>query len=241
MEDIKKIYKLKLCTYYENGKCYKSKEKCNYAHGKDDLRGFKKECKFGSDCFREDCIFKHPEDWVHKNNNFYTNDDSCEIDYIDEKKEENNKCIEDKKLDINNNDEVPSLNEDNVIYSNIVEEEYENNIDNELILDVKIFVDDVEFNNSDNILNINEDIKIKEEYETVEENHDNVLDSLNEMQNIFEDFSKEVKCRIDKKIINDKYIYGVNIKIQLNDIMSRISLLGNNYKDMINILKIDKI
>lgn len=211
MENIKKNYKLKLCTYYKNGKCYKNKDECNYAHGKDDLRVFEKECNFGLKCFKEDCIFKHPEGWDCKNNGFHTNNDNYEIENgnIEGKKKENN-----KNIDVNNKD-----------------------VDNDAFTNVEIFVDGVEINNSDNILSINEDIKDINKCKIDEDNHDKVLNYLNEMQKIYEDFSKKIKNRIDKDFINDKYNYSFNIKIELNNIMSHITLLRNNYEDSMNILR----
>lgn len=116
---------------------------------------FGKECNFGLKCFKEDCIFKHPEGWDCKNNGFHTNNDNYEIENgnIEGKKKENN-----KNIDVNNKD-----------------------VDNDAFTNVEIFVDGVEINNSDNILNINEDIN---KCKIDEDNHDKVLNYLNEMQKI---------------------------------------------------------
>jgi hypothetical protein len=55
------------------------------------------------------------------------------------------------------------------------------------------------------------------------------------MQKMYEDFSKKIKNRIDKDFINDKYSYS--FKIELNNIMSHITLFRNNYEDTMNILR----
>ncbi|KAI7869086.1 hypothetical protein K492DRAFT_212102 [Lichtheimia hyalospora FSU 10163] len=93
MEIDKEYYKLKLCNFYENyGKCNRG-DNCNYAHGKDELREFKKICNFGLDCYKEDCHFTHPKGWNPKDNikvceyymnGFCKNEDNCKFSHIKE-------------------------------------------------------------------------------------------------------------------------------------------------------------
>jgi hypothetical protein len=134
MSTEKKYYKLKLCNFYEkHGKCTKGKD-CNYAHGKDDLKDFKKECVNGLKCFKKNCLFLHPENWNYENNikiceyylnGYCINEDKCKFKHIKENKEVENDHEEIKNdenininennllknIDINNNDEFPELKE----------------------------------------------------------------------------------------------------------------------------------
>jgi hypothetical protein len=51
--------KTKICLYWKNKNCkyMESPEKCCFAHGVEDL--FKKECKYGANCYNANCKFNH--------------------------------------------------------------------------------------------------------------------------------------------------------------------------------------
>lgn len=244
MEFEKKYYKLKLCDFYEKyGKCTKG-HKCSYAHGKEELREFKKECVNSLYCFKDNCHFTHPEGWNPKNNKkicgfykngFCRNGDNCEFSHI---KEENVESIEinkqeNKVININGNNEFPSLveNKTNIVESNndCMLEDNKNqdkdiNVNNDLFPNIEIFLDGVKYNN-ENIINekINNNIEIQE--------------IIINLQNSFERYAKEIKNNIDEMFIDDKYNYGINMKIELNKIMSEIKLFKNNYHDIFTINK----
>lgn len=238
----KKYYKLKLCNFYEKyGKCTKG-DKCNYAHGKNELREIKKEnCINGKKCFKKDCKFNHPRGWNYENNikiceffknGYCINEDNCKFRHINEK--DNSDDIEIKEnIDISNNVVFPSLKENenhNIIKINksLSEDEtlpdsIENININKSSPNIEFFVNGVEYNDKDNILNINENI-----------NNTKVEDLINNLQNDFLEFSQKIKTNIDETFIEDKHIYGINMKLELNKIISEIELFKNNYQDMIN-------
>lgn len=276
MNSEKKYYKLKLCYSYEkNKKCDKGNY-CTYAHGKEELKSYKKECINGLACFKKDCQFSHPKDWNYINNvktceyymnGFCKNGDNCDFKHIKEDikintDEKNNKIDENicKNLYINNNNDFPSLNENTDFNKkNIVEEglkEIVNNIKNdeiqnkELDSNFEIFINGNKY--TDNILNImDENIKNTEVIEHVEDTNSNIIKenngrSLDDIDNInknkdlvieleenFEEYIKKIKNNIDKVFTGNKYIYGVNMKFELNKIMSEINLFKNNYQDII--------
>jgi hypothetical protein len=264
MENIKKYNKLKLCSYYEKGKCHKSKENCNYAHGKDDLREFKKKCINGLDCFKENCHFSHPKGWNYKNNiniceyykkGFCRNEDYCNFKHINKENDkiidneinndielhENKECQENYKTNIydyikeiiNNH-----LHED-IVY-NIIENN-NNDIDNNLSLNFTITVDGIEYRDSDNIFNNNNKINKIESTNINSDNKDidHVLDDtiglINGLQNEIDKYIKNIKKEIDQTFINDKKKYGINMKLELNQIISLMNLFKDNYKDIIKI------
>lgn len=257
----KKYYKLRLCNFYEkHGECAKG-DKCNYAHGMDELREFKKECINGLKCFKKDCLFLHPESWNPEDNiriceyylnGYCVNENNCKFKHIkvDEKiKNEGNIKIEEinknnKNIDINNNDEFPELKENiisDIIKTNddILEDEnlsklIENNNVNQnydLSPNIKIFVNGIE----NDILNINEEINNKEnDFNENKKSINKIENLINNLQNDFLKYSKKIKKNIDETFIEDKYIYGINMKLELNKIMSEIDLFKNNYQDIIN-------
>lgn len=256
----KKYYKLKLCNFYEkHGKCTKG-DKCNYAHGKKELREIKKDdCINGKNCFKKDCKFNHPEGWNYENNikiceffknGYCINEDNCKFRHIKENEIDKNNSdnIEiNENIDISNNN-FPSLKKnensnknlsedetssnsienidfkDNIQYFEINKDENINiNKKNNLSSNIEFFVNGVEYNDENNMLNINEDI-----------NNVEVEDLINNLQNDFLEFSKKIKTNIDETFIEDKKIYGINMKLELNKILSEINLFKNNYQDMIN-------
>lgn len=281
--EVKKHYKLRLCKYYKKGICNKSKEECDYAHGEDDIREFKKICNFGLNCFKKDCQFIHPEGWnPEKNkkkckyykNGFCRNGDNCEFKHIKEEIKEENKEVNkklDKNLDINSNNEFPPLKEDT--NSNITKEESINNKNNENeqiknkknikvnekdeIFEENIKISEIEINKEDKILDVNDnnkflhlentntnnfkndeiknkDLSLNINEDTNIKENDEIQDFIIKLQKISEEYIKEIKNNIDKIFIEDKQIYSVNMKLELNKIMSEIILFKNNYQDIIN-------
>jgi hypothetical protein len=259
MEVEKKYYKLKLCDFYDKyGKCDKG-DKCTYAHGKNELREFKKECINGLKCFKKDCKFTHPKGWNSEDNKkiceyymngFCKNEGNCKFRHIKDNKV-------DEKLDINSNNEFPFLGD--VTKSNIIEENINNindvNIDDnkkdkifeentknfkddeiknkDLYPNVEIFINGIEYNNTDNILNINDEKNNQELKEKEIDLTDDVEELIFNLQKSFEKYTKEIKHNIDKIFIEDKQKYGIDMKLDLNKIMSEISLFKHNYQDII--------
>ena len=143
--------------------------------------------------------------------------------------------------DINNNLEKDLKNDDNKYKSlSIYENKNINNHDNTKIKEncdedininnennsdpnIKIFVNGFEYNDKFNMLNINENI-----------NNNKVKELINKLQYDFLELSRKIKTNIDETIIKDKYIYGINLKLELNKIISEIDLFKNNYQDIIN-------
>lgn len=250
MNTEKKYYKLKLCNFYEkHGKCKKGIE-CNYAHGKDELRDFTKDCINGLKCFKKDCLFLHPKNWNPEDNiriceyylnGYCVNEDNCKFKHIKEneelknnyeeiKNDENIKINENdllKNIDINNNDEFPELKE------NIISDTIKTNNVNELEIKDSQYKDskvNQKYNLSPNIEIFVNGIKNDDK-----ENDFNEIENLiNNLQNDFLKYTKEIKVNIDETFIEDKYIYGIDMKLELNKIMSEIYLLKNNYQDIIN-------
>lgn len=61
-----------ICNKWEKGKCVYGKDKCIFAHGKEDL--VKRECLNGVKCYNEKCNYIHPEEW-----NAYNNKKECDF------------------------------------------------------------------------------------------------------------------------------------------------------------------
>ena len=273
MNTEKKYYKLRLCNFYEkHRKCTKS-DKCNYAHGKEELREFKKECINGLKCFKKDCLYLHPESWNPEDNiriceyylnGYCVNEDNCKFKHI--KEDENNKNnyeeikndknikIEEnnKNIDINNNNEFPELKEniisdimktnDDILEEKKISELIKNNNVNELESKDPKYKDtnvNQNYNLSPNIEIFvngikNDMLNINEENDNKENDFNEIENLINNLQNDFLKYTKKIKKNIDETFIEDKYIYGINMKLELNKIMSKIDLLKNNYQDIIN-------
>lgn len=238
--DIKvKYYKLKLCDeYIKNKKCDKG-DKCTYAHGEKEIRKMKKTCNYGLNCFNESCIFVHPKTWNPKDNKKICNyglncfNDNCNFKHIDENTDLN------ENIKINN-----KIKDDNIV--NSVDENSKNK---ELFPNIEIIVNDMKYNDTDNMLNTNEsniivtnnniinesgsikdinnDIQIPLELKEMSDIEELIIN----MQKIFEKYTMEIKNNIDTVFINDKQKYGIDMKIQLNKIMYEVSLFKLNYHD----------
>lgn len=130
---IKNNIKKAICNKWEQGKCVYGKDKCIFAHGKEDL--VKRECLNGIKCYNEKCNYIHPEEWNAYNNKKEC--DFCQQGFCDKKNIRyihiNNDIGEiknvnhNKKLDINrenilNDNEFPKLiNNNNKIKDDILE------------------------------------------------------------------------------------------------------------------------
>lgn len=252
--DIKvKYYKLKLCDeYIKNKKCDKG-DKCTYAHGEEEIREMKKTCNYGLNCFNESCIFEHPKTWNPKDNKKICNyglncfNDNCNFKHIDENSKNKNLNTETNiKLDINKdfpdlNENIKINNKDNKIKDDNIVNGVDVNQNKELLPNIEIIVNDMKYNDTDNMLNtnnniineagsiedINNDIQIPLELKEMSDIEELIIN----MQKIFEKYTMEIKNNIDTVFINDKQKYGIDMKIQLNKIMYEVSLFKLNYHD----------
>lgn len=59
-------YKKDICNNWNEGKCKYDKKDCLFAHGKEDI--IKSKCRNGNDCYNEDCLYEHPNEWNPYNN-----------------------------------------------------------------------------------------------------------------------------------------------------------------------------
>lgn len=226
MNSEKKYYKLKLCYSYEkNKKCDKGNY-CTYAHGKEELKSYKKECINGLACFKKDCQFSHPKDWNYINNvktceyymnGFCKNGDNCDFIHI---KENNNYKVENIKI---NKKDISSKEENE--HNNIFEDE--KNEKNRKLHNIEIFVNSKEYNDKNNML----DKSV--ENDKKEKNFDDIEKLILDFEDIFEKYVKEIKINIDKEFTEDKLKYGIGMKLELNKINSEISLFKHNLKDFI--------
>lgn len=249
-----KYYKLKLCDFYEkHGKCTKGND-CNYAHGKDDLKDFKKECVNGLKCFKKDCSFLHPKNWNYENNiriceyylnGYCINEDNCKFKHIkknedvennyEEMKNDENYNINEnnllKNIDINNNDEFPKLKEN--ISTDMKK------INDDIFEDEKMESQDVniKYNPSPDIEIFvngikNDMLNINLENNNKDNKFSEIEKLINNLKIDFLKYNKELKLKIDETFIEDKNI-NIDMKLSLNKIMSKIDLLKNNYQDII--------
>lgn len=253
----RKYYKIKLCDLYEkNKKCYRG-DNCSYAHGKEELKDFKKICNFGLNCFKKDCHFTHPDNWNPEDNKkiceyyingFCKNSDSCKFKHIIEKK--------DKDLDITNNNDFQLLEND--INSNIIEESINKNDDKhtqgflddnikdkknnpnfEIFINGVKYIDNIEKKDVIEVVrgNIKIDEKMNKEFDNtyISKNYkkENIEELIYKLQNDFEKYTKDIKNNIDNIFIESEQKYGIDMKIDLNKIMAEISLFKNNYQEII--------
>lgn len=229
MEIENQNYKIKLCNFYKkHGKCDK-KDKCNYAHGNNELRFFKKECINGLYCFKKDCLFQHPKDWDYKNNlniceyykNGYCNKkDNCEFRHIKEYRNSNDENIE------NDDNNITLLEKNKIINNNELDKTQIKDINKHLCPNIEINVKSLEYNNDDNNINTNEDIKYDQNKETMD-----LIEKFNEK---FEKYIKDIKYNIDDVFLDNDKVYGINIKFDLNKLMSEMILFKYNIQDIIN-------
>lgn len=226
MEVEKQNYKIKLCNFYKkHGKCNKN-DKCNYAHGDNELRLYKKECINELKCFKKDCLFQHPKNWNYKNNlnicQYYKNghcnkDDNCEFIHIKECESNDN------ENDNNENNEIIFKEEIKKLNNNEIDKTQIKDINKGLSPNIEIFVDGLEYNNDVNILDTNGYDPIKETM--------GLIDNLNKK---IETYIKDIKYNIDEVFLNNDKDNGINMKLDLNKLMSEIILLKYNFQDIVN-------
>jgi hypothetical protein len=230
--------KIQLCSFYKLPKGCNKGNKCTYAHGEIELKQSIKLCISGLKCYKEYCRYYHPTGWNYRDNikiceyyknGYCINEDNCKFKHINETN--NDKNIEiDKKEDENNeitSDNIKTNNYDyikdvvnNHLHENIIYNIIKNNKNKEII----------NYNKSPNlsitINGINEDNE-KIIYESEKQNKDEIFD----LTNNFEKYIVKIKKNIDETFINDKYT-SIIMKIQLNQIMSKIKLFEDNIKDI---------
>lgn len=59
-------YKKDICNNWKEGKCKYDKRDCLFAHGNEDI--IKTKCRNGNDCYNENCLYEHPNEWNPYNN-----------------------------------------------------------------------------------------------------------------------------------------------------------------------------
>lgn len=198
-------YKTKLCRYYDKyGKCNNS-DKCNYAHGEDELR-----CFFDENCINKKCKRLHVKREMDKP-----------------------KINLDEFPVLSNNDNVKNndIKENRVSYSNIFNGEkisqnkldnINDNDDNKKDVPISFNIDGVDISKFDiNELNINS-----------KKNNIDIIKLINDIQNIFEQYSKDIKQAINNEI-NNNHIKSILLR-NLNEIKMEIDLFISNYKNITN-------
>lgn len=176
-------YKTKLCTYFNKYRKCNNGDKCNYAHGEEELR-----CLFNEKCINETCKRIHTK--------------RDKVNIVQEDKD-------DVFPELNYKNTIKNVNEEGkMLYSEVVKEK-ETQDKKEINTDVSFNIDSIDNNEIDYL--------------------------INDMENIFEKYSKNIKQTINHDIkSNDiKFILLNN----LNEIKMDIILLKNNYKDITNIKK----
>lgn len=218
-------YKTQLCRFYKNyGKCDKN-DKCFYAHGIKELRDNKEGCINQLKCYDETCLFKHPNNWNPYNN-------KIECSYC--RKGFCNK-INKKYKHINNNYKnskfkfiVNKIILINRIIKYLEKNKYKNEKENKSIekqerinTKINLFIDGKYINNNDNL---------NKSY--TEDNKKDIKKILYQMENDLELYKKKIINNINEINIDD-YL-KINMKIQLNNIKSKITLLKYNMEDLEN-------
>jgi hypothetical protein len=247
--------KTQLCKYYTSDKGCDKGSGCSFAHGEDDLNQIIKSCFSGLKCYKKDCKYYHPEGWNYKNNikireffknGYCINEDNCNFKHI------NNENIEITDGKINNDIKLYENNEfqekiktnnygyireivNNHLHEDIIYDIIENNkkknnndIDNNLSLNFTITVDGVEHKDLENIFNNNNEINNQD----INYISDNTIELINSLQNKIDKYIKNIKKEIDQTFLNDNKKYGINMKLELNQINSLMILFKENYKDI---------
>jgi hypothetical protein len=227
-------------------------DKCTFAHSEIELKKIAKPCISGLKCYKQECKYSHPKGWDYKNNiiiceyykkGYCINEDNCRFEHV----KENNEIIDNIEVHENKYDYIKDIVKgfihEDIIYDIIEDNKKKNNnydIDNDdLSLNFKITVDGVEYENEENIFNKVDFVNMNSSNQEVENNfldidntEDNIIKLINNLQNDFDKYIKEIKKNIDETFINDKKKYGINLKLELNKIMYEILLFKNNFEDV---------
>lgn len=249
LEELKKAYifnvninkhKTQLCRFYNSPKGCDKGGNCSFAHNEIELKQIMKPCFSGLKCYKKDCKYSHPEGWNFKDNiticeffkkGYCINEDNCNFKHIqktyNDKIEDENNNMKDYQEDLkpNNYDYIKEII-NNHLHENVIYNIILNNNKNKEIMnynkkpDISITIDGIKY----------EDNNVFEEC-----NKDDILGLTNDLQNTFKNYTDMIKKKMDEKFVNDKHIYNINMKIQLNQIMSKIILFTNNLDDIINV------
>lgn len=204
-------YKTRICNYFNDyGKCNNGDE-CKFAHGENELR-----CLFDENCINENCRRIH----INKENK------NSEIDNMEnDKKVKFNMNINESFI-LNDNDKQKINNRKNEIsYSDILKKL--NNSDDNKKENENMNIP-IQFNiNGTNIKDLNENIKEKE-------NDIDIMKLINDMEDVFKKYDKDIKQFINDRI-KDNYIKYIFLN-NLNEIKMEIDLFKNNFRDMSTII-----
>lgn len=183
---------------------------CTYAHTSDELRSRPKNnkgrCIFYDKGFckkGDDCEFKHENSGNSKDSNLGILING----------------FTDSNISIKN-DNNKDTNEEN--YGTKI---YSSNSENKSLKEYNVNPKDNSINNG--ICDKSENIKFKELH------NNEINDFIDKLEKNFEEYISKIKKNIDKEFTGSKYKYGINIKIELNKIMSEIHLFKLNYQDII--------
>lgn len=117
-----------ICNNWLNNNCKFIKEKCSFAHGKDDIIKYK--CLNGIKCWNENCRFNHPEQW-----NPYDNKEEClicKMGYCNKKNNKYNHSKNDK-----NDDDINNIKKEMFNFEKEFSEIIKNNHDKEIKEEIK--------------------------------------------------------------------------------------------------------
>lgn len=247
--------KIKICKYWEDGKCKKDKNECSFAHGDDDIR--KVKCHYGINCYKEKCSFEHPEEWK-----FIKKSDVL----LNDHKNDNHNILQ-----IPNDDDFPNIIEinksntmikDKLKYSEVINHDlnYNKNVYNVYIEDIKYkkrLLEEKEEKLDDWSLPIEEESKIIYEIETLKKDIDNLdnkikkidisrneihVDSNNQPEITIKINGKEIDNAIDldEKINNYKLETEKNIEnidLEKEKVLSIINSFKKYFKSNEQVLK----
>jgi hypothetical protein len=130
-----------------------------------------------------------------------------------------------------------NINDENCnnINTNETEDKTESTIE---IPNIELIVNGEKYNENYNNIHVNVETPSVDIFEiNTNEKKINLKETIKDFQNISEKYIKEIKNNIDKEFVGDKYLYGVNMKLELNEIISKINLFKNNYLDFIEYIE----
>ena len=117
----------------------------------------------------------------------------------------------------------------------LIEDKSESTVE---IPNIELIVNGEKYNENYNNIHINVENPSVDIFEiNTNEKKNNLKETIKDFQNISEKYIKEIKNNIDKEFVGGKYLYGVNMKLELNEIISKINLFKNNYLDFIEYIE----